>query len=135
MAKTFQFELVTPENLLFSETVEEVILPSCTGYLTIMLNHSPVITRITPGFLHIRAIEKAEQVFVVFGGFVDIRPAICSLLTTTIMPIEQLDPDDIDRRIAEAHSEFKIAKTDAHRNKIEEFLYQLSVIRDIERFV
>lgn len=132
MAGTFQFELVSPESLLLSEAVEEVVLPGSEGYLTVMANHSPMITRIIPGVVRVRVTGKAERAFVVFGGFVDIRPEACSLLAEAVVPIEQFDPHDIDRRIAKARGEFEAAKTDAHRNKAEEFLYQLTTVRGVD---
>lgn len=131
MASTFQFELVSPEHLLLSEAVEEVTLPGSEGYLTVMANHAPMITRVIPGLVRVKAAGKPEQVFVVFGGFVDITPELCSLLAESVVSIDKLDPKDIDRRIAKARGEFEAAKTDERRNKAEEFLYQLTTVRGV----
>ncbi|RCL03991.1 MAG: F-type H+-transporting ATPase subunit epsilon [Candidatus Tokpelaia sp. JSC189] len=133
MARNFQFELVSPENLLFSEAVEQVLLPGCRGYLTVMVGHSPMITRIIPGVVNVRFAGTERRAFIVFEGFVDIRPEICSLLAKAVVPIEQFDPHDIDFRIAKAHGELKAAKTDYNRNKAEELFYQLTAVRGADR--
>jgi F-type H+-transporting ATPase subunit epsilon len=41
MAQAFQFELVSPERLLLSAQVTEVVIPGSEGYLTALAGHSP----------------------------------------------------------------------------------------------
>jgi len=135
MAGIFQFELISPESLLLSESVEEAILPGSEGYLTVMASHSPMITRVIPGLLWVRVAGRAGQAFVVFGGFADITPEVCSLLAESVVPLEAFDSQDLDRRIARARREFEAAKTDEHRNKAEEFLYQLTTVRGVHTLV
>ena len=42
----FKFEFVTPEKLLFSSEVEQVIIPGSEGEFTILAEHSPIISSI-----------------------------------------------------------------------------------------
>ena len=46
MAESFKFELVSPERLLISEEVEQVIIPGTEGEMTVMASHAPVMTTI-----------------------------------------------------------------------------------------
>ena len=41
MADPFQFELVSPERLLMSSKVEQVVVPGSEGYFTVMKGHAP----------------------------------------------------------------------------------------------
>ena len=43
MAETFKFELVSPERLLVSADVAEVLVPGSEGDFTVLPRHAPVI--------------------------------------------------------------------------------------------
>jgi len=132
MAKTFLFELVSPEKLLFSEEVESVILPGSEGYLTVMANHAPLITGLIPGVVRVgRGDGKAEAGFIVFNGFADITQEKCSLLATSVVPLEEFDPAELERRIAQVQEDFNKAETDDRRNELEDLLYQLTTVRGV----
>ena len=45
----FHFELVSPEQLLFSGEVESVAIPGIEGQMTILKDHAPVMTTLKPG--------------------------------------------------------------------------------------
>ncbi|MDD9333266.1 MAG: F0F1 ATP synthase subunit epsilon, partial [Bartonella sp.] len=57
--ESFLFELVSPEKLIFSEKVISVVLPSVSGYLTIMANHAPLVVSLVPGV--IRIMSSSEE--------------------------------------------------------------------------
>lgn len=128
--ETFQFKLISPERLLFSDAVKEVILPGSDGYLTIMVNHSPMMTRVIPGIIRVKIAEGVEKVFVIFGGYADITFESCSVLVEFVMLIEDLDLQDVERRIVNARSEFERATITERRNKAEDFFYQLISVQD-----
>jgi len=46
MADSFKFDLVSPERLLVSETVTEVVIPATLGEMTVLANHAPTMTTI-----------------------------------------------------------------------------------------
>ena len=47
----FAFELVSPEKLLFSGDVEEVVIPGTEGDFAVLKDHAPVISALRPGVL------------------------------------------------------------------------------------
>lgn len=51
MADSFKFDLVSPERLLVSETVTEVVIPATLGEMTVLANHAPTMTTIKPGLV------------------------------------------------------------------------------------
>ncbi|RCL01641.1 MAG: F-type H+-transporting ATPase subunit epsilon [Candidatus Tokpelaia sp. JSC085] len=131
MAGTFRFELVLPERLLFSEIVEEVILPGSEGYFTVMVNHLPMVTCVIPGVVRVKVMGQAEKVFIIYGGYADIASECCSLLVETVVLMDDLSLQDIERRIVKARAEFEKSSTVEQHNKAEDFLYQLTAIRNI----
>ena len=48
---TFNFELVSPERVLFSGQVDAVILPATEGEMTVLAGHAPTMTTLKTGFL------------------------------------------------------------------------------------
>ena len=98
----FNFELVSPERLLLSERVSEVVLPATEGEMTVMANHAPVMTTIKPGIVSVKAVDGKVTRYVVFGGFADILPTGCTLLAESAVPVSEMDADLIAKRI-DAH--------------------------------
>ena len=45
MADPFQFDLVSPERLLMSEPVAQVVVPGSEGQFTVLRGHAPLMTR------------------------------------------------------------------------------------------
>jgi F-type H+-transporting ATPase subunit epsilon len=130
MAAAYKFELVSPERLLVSESVESVIIPGTEGEMTVMANHAPVMATIKPGVVTVKPVSGGEQRFVVFGGFADILPETCTLLAESAVPVADINKDDLARRIQDAKEDLADAKSDEERTKAEEFLNQLSTLHD-----
>lgn len=128
MAQSFKFELVSPERLLISEQVDTVVIPATEGEMTVMSNHAPVMTTVKPGVVTIGRADGKTDRYVVFGGFADILPESCTLLAESAIHVDEIDRDDLERRIQEAREELDAA--DAHgRTKAEEYLGQLTTLQ------
>jgi F-type H+-transporting ATPase subunit epsilon len=130
MAEAFKFELVSPERLLVSEQVEHVVIPGAEGEMTVLANHSPVMTTVKPGVVTVKPVSGAEERYVVFGGFADILPEGCTLLAESAVRVAEIDRDDIARRIQEAREDAADAKSDEERTRAEAFLAQLATLQD-----
>ncbi len=79
MAKTMQFDLVSPEQSLASLQVTSVQLPGSEGELTAMPGHWPMITTLKPGILSVTADGQVLE-FAVTGGFADISADSATVL-------------------------------------------------------
>ena len=60
--------IMTPEDIIWNQEVEEVILPTTTGQIGILPNHSPIITGLDIGVLKLRS-GSIEKRLVIDGGF------------------------------------------------------------------
>jgi F-type H+-transporting ATPase subunit epsilon len=130
MAEAFKFELVSPERLLVSEQVEQVVIPGAEGEMTVLANHSPVMTTVKPGVVTVKSAGGSEERYVVFGGFADILPEGCTLLAESAVRVAEIDRDDLARRIQEAREDAADAKSDEERTRAEAFLGQLATLQD-----
>ena len=128
MADSFNFELVSPERLLLSGSVEAVVLPATEGEMTVMGNHAPTMTTVQPGVVTVKFADGKTDRYVVFGGFADILPSGCTLLAESATHVNNIDRADLARRIQEAKEDASDAKDDESRSKAEQFLSQLTTL-------
>ena len=66
-------EIVTPERLAYSDTVDAVNLPGIEGELGVLPHHAPLVSMLGVGELRIRK-GGAEESFAIVGGFLQVRP-------------------------------------------------------------
>lgn len=132
MADTFKFELVSPERLLVSETVSEVVIPATLGEMTVLPNHAPVMTTIKTGVVTVKLASGATQKYVVFGGFADIVPTGCTLLAESAVPAAELDATSLQARIDAARAEMEAAEHGEHRTKLEAQLMELTQLNGVQ---
>jgi F-type H+-transporting ATPase subunit epsilon len=68
-----KLEIVTPERLVFDETVDGVTLPGSEGELGVLPHHAPLVSTLGVGELRIRTGGN-EEWFAIVGGFVQVLP-------------------------------------------------------------
>jgi len=70
--KQLKLKIVTPERLILEEMVDQVILPTTLGEITVLPDHVPLITGLASG--DVVAFVNGEQVpMAVVGGFVEVK--------------------------------------------------------------
>ena len=101
---TFQFDLVSPERLLMSEAVDQVVLPGAEGEMTVLADHAPVMSLLKPGVVDVHKGGTVERIFV-RGGFADISPAGLNILAEQAMPLAEVDAATLDKEIKDAEED------------------------------
>ena len=105
MADPFQFDLVSPERLLMSEKVTQVVVPGSEGQFTVLIGHAPVMTTLRPGVVDVTlATGKRERIFV-RGGFADVNAGGLTVLAEQAIPLGDLDPEMIAKEIRDAEED------------------------------
>ncbi len=131
MADNFNFELVSPERLLLSEKVSEVVIPATEGEMTVLANHAPTMTTIKPGVVSVKDAAGKVSRYVVFGGFADILPTGCTLLAESAIALNEMNKAALDARIEAARADVANASNDEHKSKLEQFLNELTQLNGI----
>ena len=126
MADAFNFELVSPERLLLSEQVTEVVIPAALGEMTVLAKHAPTMTTIRPGVVSVKLASGQENKYVVFGGFADILPTGCTILAESALPLSDVTRETLQSRIDAARHEADSATDHEHKTKLEHYLAELS---------
>ena len=106
----FHFELVSPEKLLFSGDVTDVLVPGTEGEFVVMAGHAPVMTSLRPGVVDIGEADGTHTRLFVRGGFADVTNTSLTLLAETAVPLAELDGARIDAEIRDASEDAADAK-------------------------
>jgi F-type H+-transporting ATPase subunit epsilon len=131
MADSFNFELVSPEQLLLSARVTEIVLPATEGEMTVMAIHAPFMTTIRPGVVSVKAEDGTVSKFVVFGGFADILPTGCTLLAETAYPVAAFNRDALTRRIELARADLAGAQSDDGKSRANQLVADLESLASV----
>jgi F-type H+-transporting ATPase subunit epsilon len=116
MAETFKFELVSPERLLLSEEVEQVLVPGSEGDFTMLARHAPLLTSLRPGLLEIGSGAQRQRYFV-RGGFAEVSPSGLVVLAETAIDLDELDKSMLDQAVKDAEEDVADATDDAIRDR------------------
>lgn len=129
MAKV-NFRLVMPERELLNTEADMVVVPGSEGDFGVLPGHAPLISTVRPGVLEVYQGTKAEQRFLIAGGFAEVTPERCTVLAEEAVPFEQVTPDQLAERERAAEVTLSDASTDAETAAAQK---NLSVIRDLRR--
>jgi F-type H+-transporting ATPase subunit epsilon len=108
------FEIVSPERLVLSESVDEVILPGTEGYLGVLPGHAPLLSSLMPGEVSYRD-GKRVRFLAVSGGFVEVLPDKVTILAETCERAEEIDLDRAERSKDRAEKELREAESERFR--------------------
>ena len=116
MADKVGFELVSPEQLLFSADVDMVVVPGSEGDFGVLPGHSPFISTVRPGVLDvydggIGPNNLKTRIFVA-GGFAETADSRLIVLAEEAVPVEDLTRSRVEARLAEARARLDDAATD-----------------------
>ena len=126
---TFHFDLVSPEQLVFSGEVEHVVVPGTEGEFGVLAGHAPLIAMLRPGVVKI--LGPDEQQIVVVGGFAEVSPEGLTILADRAVPISEIDPAVIAGEIKDAEEDVADATDDAARDKLQLKLDQLRAVQGL----
>jgi len=130
MAELLKFELVSPEKLLMSAEVEQVVVPGSEGDFGVLVNHAPVLSTMRPGVIEITEADGKTQRIFVRGGFAEVNPQGLTILAETAINMDDLDSDALAGEITNAQEDVADAKSDDKRQKAQETLDHLQQLQE-----
>ena len=80
MADRVEFELVTPERLLFSDMVDTVVVPGTEGNFGVLRRHAPLISTVRSGMIEIYQAQTVTRRVFVVSGIAEVTPERCTVL-------------------------------------------------------
>ncbi|MCC0056711.1 MAG: F0F1 ATP synthase subunit epsilon [Rhodobiaceae bacterium] len=115
----FQFDLVSPERLLLSAEVEEVVVPGSEGEFGVLAEHTPIISTMRPGLVRVRGGEATSEAIYVAGGIAEFSNNQLTILAEHALPVSELDADKIAAEIKNVEEDIADAKDETVRAKAE----------------
>ena len=125
----FNFELVSPEKLLFSGDVESVVVPGTEGDFQVFKDHAPVMSTLKPGIVAVDENGSSQMRLFVRGGFAEVSASGLTILAEQALPVEELDAARIAQEIKDAEEDLADATTDAAKRQATEKLDQLKELK------
>ena len=105
-------EIVTPERLAYSDSVDAVVLPGIEGELGVLPHHAPLVSMLGVGELRIRK-GGTEESFAIAGGFLQVRPDRVVVMAETADLASEIDLEKAQEARREAEKALEGAATDA----------------------
>ena len=129
MADALKFELVSPEKLLLTQDVWQVVIPGAEGDFAVMPGHAPVLSTMRPGMIEIHQTAGDDgQRYFVAGGFAEASPTELTILAEEAIAEADLDREKLENAIRNATDDLADATTDAARTRAQETLNHLNQI-------
>jgi F-type H+-transporting ATPase subunit epsilon len=87
MDKTFQFDLVSPEENVISAPMAHVVIPGENGEMGIGVNHEKFVVALKQGKvkLYKNSQNETPEIIEINGGFADITNDQCTVLAEQIV--------------------------------------------------
>ena len=106
MASTIRLEVVTPERLLLSEEVDEVIAPGYEGEFGVLPEHTQYLAILNIGVLRYRKGNEVRRI-ALGGGFAEVSPERVVVMADTAERSEEIDVERARRARERAEAALK----------------------------
>jgi len=138
MAMTIHVDIVSAEASIYSGLAEFVVVPAEMGEVGIYPRHAPMISRIKPGSVRIKAPDRDEEDLIfVSGGILEVQPGVVTILSDTAIRGADLDEAraleakrQAEEAVKDRSSAMDYAKAQA---ELAEAIAQLSAIQKLRK--
>ncbi len=129
MPGTFTCTLVTPEEEVFSRSVESVVVPAHDGKLGVLTLRSPLLTKLGYGRLTLASDSGSPESFFIAGGFAQMQDNHLTILTDESKPVGEITAAEAETLLDEATAEAAetTAEKEIRQKKIERARGMLTV--------
>jgi F-type H+-transporting ATPase subunit epsilon len=116
-------EVVTPEQAVLAEEVDEVVLPGEAGQMGVLPGHLPLLSTLSIGEMVVHS-DGEKRKFVIEGGLVEVLDDKVSVITKGCQGIEEIDIENARDELKEAEKEIKRLEEKAEAEEGEEELLE-----------
>lgn len=112
-------KVITPDQTVWDDQVEEIILPSTTGQLGILSGHAPLLTALEVGVLRVRP-SKEWKAIALMGGFAEVEDNEIKILVNGAELGDNIDQDTARSDYEQAQARLqKVENSDDRQEKIQ----------------
>ena len=129
MENNFKFEIISPEEIIFSGDVKMVMLPSYEGDMSILKHHIAIITFLRPGIIKIEKSETSFDEFFVQDGTVEYYNDSLVVLSASAINIKNLSKEFLEK--LNKNTQVKLTEKDITDHDRYILNHKLDVIKEI----
>ena len=96
MENNFKIEIISPEEIIFSDEAKMVTLPSYEGDMSILKNHISIITFLRPGIIKVQKNDENFKEFFVQDGTVEYFNDGLVVLSASAISVKDLSREFVD---------------------------------------
>tara|TARA_B100001057_G_scaffold317374_1_gene317571 strand:+ start:500 stop:853 length:354 start_codon:yes stop_codon:yes gene_type:complete len=102
MAGEIKIEVVTPSEMLLSDTAEMVIIPGSEGIFGVLPKHAATIANLKLGKLDVYNNGVIKRRFLIDGGVADVLPERVIILAERAVDLDAVSVQNLDQKIINA---------------------------------
>lgn len=95
MAKTFKFEIVTPEKVVFSDSVQSVSAEGTEGGFGVLADHAPLITELKTSIITVNDAHNKIVRFALDRGFFEVMSNNAVVLTDACVAEDAVNSEKV----------------------------------------
>ena len=111
-----QVKVIAPNRVVWETSADEVILPTNTGQMGVLTNHTTLLTALEIGIMQVR-IETKWVPVVVMAGFALIEDNTLTVIINEAEKAESINLSEAEQQLKAAEAE--LASADSKKNQIE----------------
>jgi ATP synthase F1 epsilon subunit len=106
---SLQVRIMTPDRIFWSAQAEEIILPTNTGQMGVLTNHTPLITALDIGVMLVRAQNEWSSV-ALMGGFALIKDNQVTILVNEAEQASSIEAEEAETSFLAAKQALEAAE-------------------------
>ena len=99
-------EIVTPEDRVYSDTIDTVVIPTVEGEIGILPGHIPLLTQVADGELRVTKGRETKGL-VIGGGFAQVDADHVKILAEFAIHEAQIDEAAVEKALRRAEDALK----------------------------
>nr|YP_010455880.1 ATP synthase CF1 epsilon subunit [Tetraselmis marina]UUA64556.1 ATP synthase CF1 epsilon subunit [Tetraselmis marina] len=113
---SLQICIMTPDQIFFNESADEIILPTNTGQMGVLANHAPLISALDIGVMLIRT-QNTWSSIALMGGFALVQQNQVTVLVNEAEAAKTIDKDEAEASFNE--TKLKLEQAESQKQKVE----------------
>tara|TARA_B100000579_G_scaffold185262_1_gene151021 strand:+ start:300 stop:695 length:396 start_codon:yes stop_codon:yes gene_type:complete len=129
MEDNFKIDIISPEKVIFTDNIKMATLPSYEGDMSILKNHTSIITFLRPGIIKVEKKEGVFEDFFVEDGTVEFFNDNLIVLSSSALNIKNLSK----KTISNMNEEIEKKLTDKNITDHDRYVlnYKLDTIKEL----
>ncbi|MBH9973421.1 MULTISPECIES: ATP synthase F1 subunit epsilon [Commensalibacter] len=103
---SIKLEIISPEKVVLSQTVDMAVLPALEGDIAAMEGHVPMIFLLRAGVIDLYQDNKVIHRLFVEDGFAEMQESCCTVLAKQVRKLNELSEEEGIKRLAKLQEEY-----------------------------